>query len=386
MQKLTLYILIAALLAGCTSAKKYMQRGQYDYAVRKSVQKLAKKPRKEKLIVVLDQSYKNANQQDLDRINFLKKSGEPDIWDEVFDAYAKMKRRQDYVKTLPSNVLTAISFKYINYDDEIIEAKKKAAEYFYAHGNKLLEKGDKAGARQAYEEFLKVKGYYQDYKDVDAQIQKALVAGTTNVLFKMQNKSGIPLPPNFEEELTKISLTDLNTRWINYDTKEIEKRAYDYTILVNIKGMDVSPESVKETQYTETKEIQDGFQYVLDRNGNVMKDSLGNDVKAPKYKTINCLIIESMQKRTAIITASVDYFNNATSQLISSETLTAQAFFDHSSVKAIGDINALKPETKNKLGSQPVPFPTGPAMILMADDILKNMTKDIIWKNRGIIF
>jgi hypothetical protein len=33
-----------------------------------------------------------------------------------------------------------------------------------------------------------------------------------------------------------------------------------------------------------------------------------------------------------------------------------------------------------------MPFPTDPAMILQADDILKNMTKDIIWNNKGLIY
>jgi len=386
MKKLTLYLIAASILTGCISAKKYLATGQYDYAIQAAVKKLAKKPTKEKMIIILDQAYKNANQQNLDRITFLKKSGEPDIWEEVFETYGKMKRRQDYVKTLPNPVLTAISYKYIDYDQEIIEAKKKAAEYFYAHGTKLMEKGDKASARTAYDEFLKVKGYYQEYKDVDSQIQKAKAAGISQVLFKMKNLSGLPLPPSFEEQLLKISLTELNTLWINYDTKEVEKKIYDYVILIDIKGIETSPESVKETQYTESKEIQDGFQYVLDKNGNVMKDSLGNDIKVPKYKTITCLVIESIQKKTAIISGTIDYLNNHTTQLIKTDPITAQSFFEHNSAKAVGDINALKPETKNKLGSQPMPFPTDPAMILQADDILKNMTKDIIWNNKGLIY
>jgi hypothetical protein len=386
MKKLIYYIFAASMICGCISAKKQLQRGEYDYAIQTAVRKLIKKPDKQKMIVILDQAYKNANQQDLDRIAFLKKSGEPDIWDEVFDAYGKMKRRQDYVKTLQQKVLTAISYKYINYDQEIIEAKKKAAEYFYAHGDKLLDKGDKASARMAYDEFIKVKNYYQEYKDVDMKIDTAKRAGISHVLFKMKNLSGLPLPATFEEQLTKISLNDLNTLWINYDTKEVEKTVYDYFILVNIKGIEVSPEAVKETQTTETKEVQDGFQYVLDKNGNVMKDSLGNDIKVLKYKTITCLVIETLQKKTAIISGTIEYINMGTTQIIKTDPISAQAFFEHNSAKAVGDIEALKPETRKKLGSQPIPFPTDPAMILMADDILKNMTKSIIANNKGLIF
>ena len=49
------------------------------------------------------------------------------------------------------------------------------------------------------------------------------------------------------------------------------------------------------------------------------------------------------------------------------------------------DINALKAETKVKLGLKPLPFPTGYDMLLQAGQTLKGMVKNIIWQNKEIL-
>ena len=123
------------------------------------------------------------------------------------------------------------------------------------------------------------------------------------------------LPADFETELTKISLTDINTLWSNYDVTEIEGRTYSYKATLNIKVIDISPEKIKEVHYTDSKQIEDGFTYLLDKNGNVMKDSLGNDIKLPKYTTISCEVIETQQRKSAVVSGTLNILNTETNQL-----------------------------------------------------------------------
>jgi hypothetical protein len=366
-----------------------LNSGNYDQAINKSIKKLKRNPTKEKEILVLQDAYKKANDRDKEKIQFLRADGTPDNWDKIFSLYTQMSYRQEKIKPLlpleiPSKHQPAV-FEILNYDQEIINAKQKAAEYLYVHANSLLEKKDKMSARKAYDEFQQVKNYYQNYKEVDDLMQKARAMGSSYVLFKMENKTGVPLPPNFEEELTKISLTELNGNWLLYETHAVKDRHYDYTILVNMKHIEVSPESVKEINTTETKEVKDGFEYVLDANGNVKKDSLGNDIKKPKFKTIKCNVIETYQSKKAMISGTLDYINNNTDQLIKTNPIASENFFEYSSATAIGDLNALKPETKNKLGKKPVPFPGNFDMIFAAGQTLKGMVKDIIWSNKAIL-
>ena len=388
-QKIIVYFLLSAFIISCSSSSKLMKSGNYDGAINKSVKKLKRKKQNDNEVVILEQAFQKANDRDKDRITFLKKEGKPDNWDEIFSIYSKMSRRQDQIKPLlPLRVSVQnrdAHFDIVNYDDEIIQAKKNATEYFYAHALSLLDKKSKTDARKAYSELLKVKNLSGNYKDVEKELIRAKNLGTSYVIFKMKNTTGVPLPPSFEDELTKISLTELNSEWLSYYTHETKGWEYDYTIIVNMKNIDVSPEGIKETKYTETKIVPDGFQYVLDSHGNVKKDSLGNDIKIPKTKILTCDVIETYQSKKAIIAGTLDYINNNSGQLIKTDPIASEKFFEYRSSIAIGDINALKPETKAKLGNRPIQFPSGFDMLLQAGQTLKDMVKNIIYNNKGVI-
>jgi len=372
------YLLIILILSGCTSSKKYLEHGNFDMATKKAIAKLRKKPDNAKELWVLTQSYKQANQQNLDRIDFLRKTGQPDIWEEIFQNYNALKARQDLAKTLPQQVLTAIGYQYHDYDKDLIESEIKACDYFYALGTKLLAKDDKMSARQAYDEFIKIKRHYTDFKDVNELINKASELGTSHVILYMQNNSNAILPNDFEYEFLKITVSDINSKWVMYDNKEIEGVAYDYAIVLNLKIIDVSPERMKEKIWTEEKTIQDGWTYKLDNNGNVMKDSLGNDIKEAKFIKINCHVKEVDQNKEAVLSGKLDFYNNVNKQLITSENVTANSVFNNGFLIASGDMRALTPETQKRLGNGPLPFPSDFDMILMANEYLQKAVKEII--------
>ncbi len=372
------YLLIILILSGCSSSKKYLEHGNFDMATKKAIAKLRKKPDNAKELWVLTQAYKQANQQNLDRIDFLRKTGQPDIWEEIFQNYNTLKNRQDLAKTLPQQVLSAIGFQYHDYDKDLIESEKKACDYFYALGTKLLAQNDKMSARQAYEEFIKIKRHYTDFKDVNELINKAAELGTSHVILYMQNNSNAILPNDFEYEFLKITVSDINSKWVMYDSKEIEGVAYDYAIVLNLKIIDVSPERMKEKVWTEEKTIKDGWTYKLDNNGNVMKDSLGNDIKEPKYVKIECHVKEVDQNKEAVLSGKLDFYNNVNKQLITSENVTANSVFNNGFLVANGDMRALTPETQKRLGNGPLPFPSDFDMILMANEYLQKAVKEII--------
>ena len=385
MKRIQILLLIPLLIWGCKSPKNLIKNGDYDEAVKILVKKLSVNPDKEQNIIYLKQSYVVANQKDSDRIHYLKKTGQPNIWYEVYQHYDKLKNRQDLVKALPSDVLTQIGFKFIDYDNDVIQARKKAAVYLYAHAQMLLKKEDRQSARQAYNELIKVTQLYSDYKDVDVLLRKALILGTNYVLFKMQNKSGVPLPQSFENELMSLSLVDLDRRFLNYDTKEVQGRTYDYTILANISMIDVSPEQLDRDHFTESKKIQDGWKYKYDKDGNIVKDSTGKAIKIPKYKKIECNISEIHQRKTATISGSVDYINNHTSQLINTTPVSATSVFEHYSAIFNGNLDACTPQTLLLLNTTSVSFPSNAAMILDSGEKLKSTIKDIIWDDDYLV-
>jgi len=380
MKTKVVFFLISFILlaAGCTTSKQYLEKGNFDMATKKAISKLRKNPDNVKQLAVLTQAYKQANRQNLDRIDYLRKTGQPDIWEEVFQNYNALKNRQDMAKSLPQHILTAIGFEYHDYDQDLIEAEKKACDYYYALGTKLLKSNDKMSARQAYSEFTKIKKHYSEYKDVNELIRQAELKGTTYVILYMQNNSNAILPKDFEYEFLKISLAGLNKKWVQYDTREQDGLAYDYAIVVNLKMIDVSPERLKEKIWTESKTIQDGWTYQLDSRGNVMKDSLGNDIKVPRYVKTECHVKEIAQNKEAVLSGKVDFYNNVSKQLITSENIIANSVFSNGYLMANGDLRALTPETQKRLGSAPLPFPSDFDMILMANEFLQKAVMDVV--------
>ena len=186
MKNLILIILIGALFASCASSTKYFQRGQYDLAIARAVKKIKKKPTKEKEILILEKAYTKANAKDNERINFLRLEGSPEMWDEIYTRYSSMKNRQSLVKdVIPLEIPSTgrvVQFAMVDYDAEMINAKKKAAEYFYSHALTLLEKGDRENAKKAYFEFMRVKDLFPNYQDVNEKLKESKFMATLKVI------------------------------------------------------------------------------------------------------------------------------------------------------------------------------------------------------------
>ncbi len=379
------YITFAILVSSCASSSKLLQKGEYDKAIAKAAKILQKKPDKTDEIVTLKKAYSLANSKDIEAIKQLKMSGQPDIFDRVVMYYNKLVHRQEIVERLPDQVLNAIGFSYTDYSMELIKSKKKAADFFYAHAISLLETGDKIDARQAYNEFARVKDYFPLYLDVDSKMNKAYISGTNNIIFILNNESRTVLPEDFESELLKISLKKLNRQWLNFDTYIDENIDYDYSVYLTLRKIATSPERVKEVNYKETKEIEDGFDYLLDENGNVKKDSAGNDIKVPKIKIISCHITETQLYKSALVNGTLDFYDNTTNQLIKTQPITSEFIFDYRFATAFGDLNALKIETKQIIELKPVPFPTDFQMIFDTNEDLKSKAKSTISANRKIL-
>ncbi|HBS88719.1 MAG: hypothetical protein A2W91_18935 [Bacteroidetes bacterium GWF2_38_335] len=380
---LTFLISGLIIISSCAPAKYYYRQGDYNMATYEAVKKIRKKPEKTKIIEVLKKSYPIANQADLDRIKFLKEQGTPDVWDEVFVRYSALKDRQAAVKTILPIRYTGgvVDFPQTDYDKEIVAAKQKAAEYFYVHGQKLLAENDRFKAREAFYEFQRVKQYYADFRDVDQLIKTAREKGMTHVLVKVEDNTIFKLPNAFKNSLIPQDLTPLNSEWVEY-SNEPKSNYYHYQAGVHLNNIILTPASVKEREYTESKEVPDGYEYVLDASGNVMKDSLGNDIKKPKYKTTTCTVLETVQRRDISLAGAVIYTDLQTNQVVKTVPVVAEHYFENIFALANGDLTALPERVLNLLKNKPLVIPLDLDMIFTAGDVLKGVVANALRDHR----
>ena len=389
MKRIIYLLVITLIFAGCASSKKLASRGQYDAAINKAVKQLRKNPGKEKEAIILDNSYKIANERDMERIKFLKQEGNPDNWDEVFGLYSRLKSRQTLVRTVTPLTIGGryVDYPYVDYDAEIIEAKDKAADYYYRNGQELMKLGTKEGYRQAHDELLKAQEYSGGaYAGIDEMIEEARYKGISRAIVMVNNMTHLRLDPVYEEDLLEINTDRLGSEWVEYHFKHLDDQIdYDYSIYVNLESIRVSPDDIKENDKMYKKEVQDGFDYVLDSNGNVMKDSLGNDIKIPKYKTLSCTVIETRQFKSARVDGNVEIISNNPRKLIKKEPIGAENIFDHRSARAVGDLDALDKEALELIEHEFIPFPSDMEMIFNTTQTLKPAIQDAMYRNRRFI-
>ena len=388
MKNIIVFTVIAMLIGGCASSLKQLQRGNYDEAIKTAVKKLRVNPTDQEQIEVLDKAYQLANRQDYDRIKFLKEEGAPYNWDEIFERYSKLKSRQALVSTVLPLKLSdqIIDYEYIDFDSEIILAKRKAADYFWNHANELMEKGDKESYRQAHYEFQKAKEYAGNISNINQLIKEAHWEGISRVFVSFENKTQLNLPDQFKNNLMDFGVTDYNSEWVEFHTTNPSNNTfYDYFIIINLKMIEVTPEQVLQKDRMESKDIEDGWEYVLDENGNVVKDSEGNDVKVPKKRTISCTLIETHQYKAANLEGAIELVQNDPNKIIKQVQIGAESIFEHISARAIGDVNALSDESKELLENKSIPFPRDLDLIIDGAETLKKSIRGGLHNLRRLI-
>ncbi len=326
MRKIVTLLFAALLLAGCGSTTKNLQMGNYDAVIDKNVKKLIKKPDAE-VAAEMDRAYRLANERDLERIKYLKTENNPDSYDEIFNRYNMLKERQRQVRVVTPLTIggNTYNYEYVDYDAEMVASKRKAADYFYNNGKGLLENAlQKEDYRQAYYQLAKASEYSGgQFNDIDALIYDARMKGVSRVIVDVNNQSPLQLPLQVEEDLTSFDTRGLDNEWVEYHFKHVDESInYDYAVSVKLVSILVSPDLVTDTDEIFNKKIADGFEYVLDANGNVMEDTAGNDVKLERFKDITCTLIETQQFKTVEIKGKSGAYRNRTDDLLTaSQTL-----------------------------------------------------------------
>ncbi|MCE5345274.1 MAG: hypothetical protein LLG13_03145 [Bacteroidales bacterium] len=389
MQRIIPFILITIfILAGCGSSKKQLQKGNYDAAINKAVAQLRKDRGDTKQIAILEQSYRVANDLDNERIRFLKMEGRPGNWDEIFLIYNALNARQSLVKTVtPLNKEgRSVDFPYIDYIPEMVNAKRKAADFYYAHGNELMKNKLKESYRQAYLEFLRAKEYVGDYEGIDNKIQEARYMGMSRAFVSIQNSSVFKFPVEFEQDLLELDLPKLNSEWVEYFTQNLNADTqYDYFVNVNIRNILVSPDRTIQRDSVIKKTVEDGFKYVFDKKGNVMKDSLGNDIKEKKYKDLQCALIETIQSKTCNIEGSIEVIQMNPQKVLKKDPIGAESVFENISSRPLGDTQALSKEQLERTKTAIVPFPADIEMVVRCSETLKLAINRAMQNNKRYI-
>lgn len=383
--------LVLLIVSGCASVDKLVERGNYEEAIELAQRKLSGKQRKNpKYVRALEEAFNRVTLEDMERARRNMNSGNPD-WASIRSIYQRVQRRQDALQPLiplvDKNGYEA-RLRFAKVDELIVKSGENAARQIYEEGMRQLtagRAGDKTEARAAYRSFQRVLNYRQNYRDTETLIAESLELGKVYIQVEMANRTGGYLPRGFEQELLRPSAYSLDDNWHFYDFSPVRGRTYDYTARISINNIAVSPERVNERSYVDQKEIEDGEEYVLDANGNVAKDTLGNDITRPRVVVVQAQVVEVLQTKNVIVQGGLEVLDNRTRRVVDRDEITAEAIFENYASTYQGDRRALSDETRRYIGNQPVNFPSDEALILDAADALKSQLEERLARSNRVI-
>jgi len=394
MKKLLLTICISFILIACGGVKKTQEAlntGNYDLVLTNAINQLKKnktRKRKQQYVHLLETAYAKAVARDLEEIEFLKKEGNPEKLETLYNLYIALDNRQELIKPLlPLPILEEgrnACFTIKDYSEEIISSKNSLAEYLYSKAVGLLGENvsNKFTYRKVFEDLRYIDQISSNYKNVRQLMEEAHSKGTDFVLVTLNNATNKVIPKRLEDDLLNFNTYDLNDMWTVYHGNEIEKINYDFGLILEFRDIQVSPEQIREKQLIKEKEIKDGWEYALDNNGNVLKDSLGNDIKVDKFKTIRCELYEFTQFKAAKMDGQVRYINLKTQQMIEAFPLSTEFIFEHAYADFDGDRRALDEQYIDLISVRALPFPTNEQMIYDSGEDIKARLKAILPRNK----
>jgi len=386
MKKLLLFSAMLILFAGCSSKKQIEQElnsGNYDQAVNSALRQLQSKKtekRKAKFIGILKDGYERVTERDLDDIDFLKKDGNTANYVRIHQMYTTLDARQRAIEPVLPLYINGreVKFKFYDYTSDMIAYKNKASEYLYTNAESLLESTNKYDIRKAFDDLQYLENINPNYKNTQSLMQIALDKGRDFVMVSIENQSYQVIPSRLEEDLLDFDTYGLDDLWTVYHAQEDTGIDYDYTMELQLRQINISPERINEKQVLREKEIVDGWEYQLDQNGNVMQDSLGNDIKVDKIIRVRARLFEISQIKSAQVVGKVVYSDLRTNQVLDTFTIDSEFIFENLFARTRGDRRALDNQDLQLLRHREVPFPSDSQMVYDTGEDLKHKLKRII--------
>ena len=390
MKKFLLFTVLLSVLVSCSGRKqieKALHSGNYNQAIQDALKKLENnkdKKRKQDYVMLLEDAYAKANERDLLNIKHLKKDGNPEHYKTIYDLYLNLNARQEAVKAvLPLQINGRdIKIKLNDYTDAIVESREKVSDYMYDKGLDLLESDDKYTIRQAYDVFKYIERINPNYEDTRSLLQEAHERGTEFVIVTIENQTNQIIPRRWEDDLLNFDTYGLNQFWIVYHANSNPQIDYDYAMQLQLKRINISPEELHEKQLLREKQIVDGWKYQLDDAGNVMKDSLGNDIKIDNIVNVRARYFEFNQFKSTQVIANVVYVDLKTNQVLDAFPIDSEFVFENRFATVRGDERALTNEDLNIVRNRRVPFPSNEQMVYDTGEDLKIKLKNIITSYR----
>lgn len=392
MQKITLLLSILFLAlssCGVKTTQSLLSDGNYDAAIDRAVDALKTKKDskgKQDYVFLLEEAFAKAKDRDLRNLDLMIKEATPANAERVYNTYLQLNNRQEKIRPLlPLPLLKqgkSASFVFDNYSDQIVSSKIALTKYLYESASALLKSKNKLDFRKAYDDFLYLESLSPNYKNTRKLMEDAQFKGTDFVDVYAKNETNMVIPKVLQDDLLDFKTYGLNDKWTVYHNLRQKNVTYDYSLVINFRQINISPEQIKEKEFIKERQVKDGVKTLLDSRGRPVKDSLGKEIKVDNYRMLRANVYEFRQFKSCQIMAQVDYIDVKTNQLLESFPVTSEFIFENIYSTYKGDRSACEENYMSYFNKRAVPFPNNEQMVFDTGEDLKARLKNIIVSNK----
>jgi hypothetical protein len=349
-QLLSIAIIATAFLGGCATGEKAYNRGDYDTAVIQATKRLKSDADNENAIATLRQAYPAAEQLHLQNIERAERSSAVFKWETVVAEYDRLNRLADAIQRTPAaqSIVSHPQF----YDQSLEAARESAAQARFSMGQSALDRGDRTGAREAFDHFNKALFFHPSLRAGRQKLAEARELATLNVLIRPIICSNREIDLKFVENNLRQFLNGYQPGdFVRFHTSADAAGVSSTNHVVEMKfdGFAVAESKIEE----KTQPVQ---------KNNVVVGRTNSDPPQEVLGTVKATVIT--YKRTVNSSARLDFkiIDVARSRVLNHKKFPGKHQWKHEWGTYRGDERALPPNLKKIANQRNVP-PPGPQQL-----------------------
>ncbi|PIQ49454.1 MAG: hypothetical protein COW03_05120 [Cytophagales bacterium CG12_big_fil_rev_8_21_14_0_65_40_12] len=171
--------LMVLTIIGCATGQNALDKGNYETALDRAINRLQSNPDNKKSQEVLKEGYRLAANYHMDYIRTLRVNNDPNKWEATYYQYRQLNSYYSQIQRCPACLNLVRPTSYITEEQE---AGQKAAEYQLSLGNEALSTNTIEGGRRAFRHFHLALNFDRNLVNIDSLLTDARNMGTIKVL------------------------------------------------------------------------------------------------------------------------------------------------------------------------------------------------------------
>lgn len=344
MMKVLKYIILClTILINYNVKAQDTNTSEFDKTIDKLIPKAKKNKLNEKQLALFTNSYHEANVIDHNIIMNLKKSGQPEIWIEIYHKLTSINERQDKIKPLPDNIKTAMNFKELNLDNEISNSKEKAELYICAKVNLLLKNINEENITEANKLIRQLSKINPQSGNIGDLMLKSIILQSKRILFRVIYPIESYIP---QEWIDTILDFDTNIIYgIPFDVVADKDTKYDLTIRIMVDEKSISPERIDAVTFEEKKD------------------------------NIGAVVTDKTMTKSATLKGKIQIIDVKNDEILINTPYFVTSTFRYQYAEVSGDKSACTEETLLLLNRQVIDFPSDESLLKDASSKLNQLLK-----------